>query len=151
LKAALTGYSGIVRMNQEKTAESIPMSIETNQNAIQEKGHLQTILEKQIEEKRYLAAIKLAQALSLPEEKIRILQESALKQMALEYRNAVAVQNLAREWGLAKADLEKLLNAGLKEYEEIPEKKRLEQAYDIATGKYLTLRQWVDQFLKSNK
>jgi len=125
------------------------MSIEIKENALQEKAHLEAILQKKVEEKSYLSAIKLAQTIKLPQEKIRNLQELALKQMAFEYRNAIAVRNLAREWEISKAELESLLKAGLEEYEGISEKKRLEQAYDIATGKYLTQRQWVDQFLNA--
>jgi hypothetical protein len=125
------------------------MSIEIKENALQEKTRLEEILQKKIEDKNYLSAIKLAQTLKLPQEKIRNLQDLALKQMAFEYRNAVAVRNLAREWEISKTELESLIKAGLEEKEGISEKKCLEQAYDIVTGKYLTLRQWVDQFLNS--
>ncbi len=118
------------------------------ENPAQEKAHLEAIFQEMITKKRYLSAIKLAQALKLDPEKVLELQEMALKQMAFEYRNAFALRNLAREWGFNKAVLEKLLETGLKEYEQGSEKKRLEQAYDINTGKYLTLRQWVEQFLK---
>lgn len=124
------------------------MSIEIKET-FQERTHLEDFLQRKVKEKRYLSAIKLAQTLKLPQEKIRNLQELALRQIALEYRNAAAVRNLAREWGFARADLENLLYAGLAEYEELSGKKHLEQAYDIATGKYLTLRQWVDQFLNA--
>lgn len=113
------------------------------------KIRLEEALRKKIEDKNYLSAIKLAQTLKLPTDKIRNLQELALKQMAFEYRNAVAVQNLAREWGFPRTDLENLLRTGLEEYERMSEKKHLEEAYDISTGKYLTLHQWMDQLLHS--
>jgi len=72
-----------------------------------------------------------------------------LKQMACEYRNAIGTRNLAREWGFSKADLKNLLSTALDEYEKISDKKRLGQCYDVKTGKYITLRQWVEQFLSA--
>ena len=125
------------------------VSIEIKETALQEKANLEAILQKKLAEKSFLSAIRLAQVLNLSREKIRDFQELALKQMAFEYRNAIAVRNLAREWGFAREDLQNLLYTGLKEHEEISEKKRLEQVYDTETGRYLTLRQWVDQFFKA--
>jgi hypothetical protein len=123
------------------------VSLEIKENTLQDRAYLEEILQKKITEKNYLAAIRLAQTMNLPQEKIRNWQELALKQMALEYRNAVAVRNLAQEWGYSKVDLAGILEAGLQEYERMSEKKCLEEAYDITTGKYLTLRQWVSQLL----
>lgn len=68
--------------------------------------------------------------------------------MACGYRNDVAVRQLSKEWGFSKIDLENLLFTAVDEYERNSDKKRTEQCYDVKTGKYLTLRQWVEQFLK---
>jgi len=114
-----------------------------------EATHLEESLREGIDRKNYVRAVMLAQKLGYPESEIRHLQELALKQMACEYRNAIGTRNLAREWGFSKADLENLLMAALDEYEKISDKKRLGQCYDVKTGKYLTLRQWMEQFLSA--
>jgi len=110
---------------------------------------LEESLRKGIDRKDFVLAVMLAQKLGYPGNEIRHLQELALKQMACDYRNGFAVRNLAREWGFSKADLENLLMTALDEHEKISDKKRLEQCYDVKTGKYLTLRQWVEQFLSA--
>jgi len=112
---------------------------------------LEDVIQKEIAAKNFVRAVMLAQKLGYPKGEIRHLQELALKQMACEYRNGIAVQNLAKEWGFSHADLENLLRAALEEYEKNSDKKRLEQCYDAATSKYLTLRQWIEHFLNTSK
>ncbi|RLC62381.1 MAG: hypothetical protein DRI01_06960 [Chloroflexi bacterium] len=114
-----------------------------------EANHLEESLPEIIGRKNYVRAVVLAQKLGYPESEIRHMQELALKQMACDYRNGFAVRNLAREWGFSKADLENVLMTALGEYENVSDKKRLRQCYDVKTGKYLTLLQWVKQFLSA--
>jgi len=114
-----------------------------------EATHLEESLREGIDRKNYVRAVVLAQKLGHPDSEIRHLEELALKKMACDYRNGFAVRNLAREWGFSKADLENLLMTALDEYEKILDKKRLGQCYDVKTGKYLTLRQWIEQFLSA--
>ena len=114
-----------------------------------ETARLEDTIQKEITQKNFVRAVMLAQKLDYPKSEIRYLQELALKQMACEYRNGIAVRNLAREWGFSHVDLENLLRAALEEYEKNSEKKRLVQCYDASSGKYLTLRQWIEQFLKA--
>jgi len=111
--------------------------------------HLEESVQKEIAQKNFVRAVMLAQKLGYPNSEIRHLQELALKQMACEYRNGIAVRNLAREWGFSRTDLENLLRTSLEEYERISDKKRLDQCYDATTGKYLTLRQWIEHFLRA--
>jgi hydroxylamine reductase (hybrid-cluster protein) len=108
-------------------------------------------LQVEITRRNFVRAVLLAQQYQCPREEIRRLQELALKQMASEYRNAIALRNLAEEWGFSKAELESLLMKALAEHESRADKKRSEQCYDATTGKYLTLRQWVEQFLNVKK
>ena len=98
-----------------------------------------------------MRAVMLAQKLDYPKSEIRYLQEFALKQMACEYRNGIAVGNLAREWDFSHNDLGNLLREALKDYDKNAEKKRLEQCHDATSRKYLTLRQWIEQFLRVHK
>ena len=106
-------------------------------------------LQKVLDRKNYVLAVMLAQKLGYSDSEIRQMQELALKQMACDYRNSLAVRKLAGEWGFSRADLETLLMTALDERERISDKKRHEQCYDVKTGKYLTLRQWVEQFLRA--
>ena len=112
-----------------------------------EATRLEESLQKVLDRKNYVLAVMLAQKMGYPESEIRHLHELALKQMACDYRNGFAVQKLAREWNFSKADLKTMLTTALDEYERVSEKKRMEQCYDVKTGKYLTLRQWMERFL----
>ena len=113
--------------------------------------HLEESLRRGIDRKNYVRAVVLAQKLGYPDSEIRHLQELALKQMACDYRNGFAVRKLAGEWKFSRADLETLLVAALDEYERVSDKKRMEQCYDVKTGKYLTLRQWIEQLVSTMK
>lgn len=114
-----------------------------------EATHVEESLREVLDRKNYVLAVVLAQELGYPESEIRRMQELALKQMACDYRNGLAVRDLAKEWGFSNADLENLLMTALDEYENSSDKKCLGQCYDIKTGEYLTLRQWVEHFLSA--
>lgn len=90
----------------------------------------------------------LAEQCQRPRDEIRALQELALKQMACDYRNAIALRHLAQEWGFSRTELEGLLMKAVAEHESRVDRTRSDLCYDAATGKYLTLRQWVEQFLR---
>lgn len=108
---------------------------------------MEDTLIKEIAQKNYVLAVMLAQKLGHPENEIRLLKELALKQMACEYRNGIAARDLAKEWGFSKSELENLLRTALDEYRQVADKRLLEQAYDVESARYLTLQQWVEQFL----
>ncbi len=120
-----------------------------NQVTKEETARLEDTIQKEITQKNFVRAVMLAQKLDYPKSEIRYLQELALKQMACEYRNGIAVRNLAREWGFSQVDLGNLLRATLEDYEKNADKKHMEQCYDATSGKYLSLRQWIEQFLKT--
>ena len=98
-----------------------------------------------------MRAVALAEQYQCPQEEIRHLQELAMKQMACEYRNAIALRNLVQEWRFSRAELEGILIKAVTEHESGAERRRSDQCYDATTGKYLTLRQWVEQFLNMKK
>ena len=112
---------------------------------------LEETVQKETTRKNFVRAVMLAQKLGCPNSDIRHLQKLALRQMACEYRNANAARKLAKEWGFSRGELEDLLTVALGEYERISDKKHLEQCYDATTGKYLTLRQWIEQFLSAKE
>jgi len=103
-------------------------------------------LQREVSQRNYIQSVVLAQKQGRQGSEIRPLQALALKQMGCEYRNGQAVRYLAKEWGFSKEDLIDLLRTGTDDYERISEKKRLQECYDAKTGKYLTLRQWVERF-----
>jgi hypothetical protein len=108
-------------------------------------------IQVQIGRRNFVRAVMLAEQYQCPQEEIRHLQELALKQMTCEYRNAIALRNLAQEWRFSRGELEGLLMKALAEHESRAERKHSDHCYDAATGKYLTLRQWVEQFLNMKK
>ena len=105
-------------------------------------------IQVEINRRNFVRAVALAQQYQRSQDEIRHLQELALKQMACEYRNAIALRNLAQGWGFSRAELEALLMKALLEHESKADRARSDLCYDATTGKYLTLRQWVEQFLR---
>jgi hypothetical protein len=105
----------------------------------------------EIKRRNFVRAVMLAEKGQCPQGEIRHLQELALKQMACEYRNAIALRHLAQEWGFSRADLEGLLMEAVAEHESRADRTRSDLCYDAATRRYLSLRQWVEQFLNTKK
>jgi len=95
--------------------------------------------------------VMLAEQYQCPEEEIRRLHELSIKQMACKYRNAIALRRLAQEWKLSREEVEGILMEAVAEHENRPDRTRPDLCYDAATGKYLTLRQWVEQFLRGKR
>lgn len=108
-------------------------------------------LQRAIAQRRFVYAATIAERLDYPKEKLRQLRELAIRQMACEYRNAAATRCLVREWGFSRTDLEDLLVTAVDELESSSGKIRSERCYDSASGKYLTLREWVDHFLGAKR
>ncbi|HUT32048.1 MAG TPA: hypothetical protein VNE39_01095 [Planctomycetota bacterium] len=73
--------------------------------------------------------------------------EAMIRRLMLS-RNTAAVREVARRHALARADLEAILHAVLDEQRRVGTEDRLGQRYDIHTGRYLTLEEWVAQLLK---
>jgi hypothetical protein len=71
--------------------------------------------------------------------------------MACEYRNAAATRRLAQEWEFSRTELEKLLTEAPKEHESSTDKTRSDTCYDIASGRYLPLREWIERLLSTSK
>jgi len=105
-------------------------------------------IQVEINRRNFVRAVALAQQYQRSQDEIRRLQELALKQMAGEYRNASALRNLSQDWGFSRPELEGLLMKAVAEHESKADRTRSDLCYDATTGKYLTLRQWVEQFLR---
>jgi len=63
----------------------------------------------------FVRAVMLAQQHDYPRDKVRYLQELALKKYAFEYRNYPGLRKLMREYELSEADLKRILGKGSKE------------------------------------
>ncbi len=110
-----------------------------------EKESLQE-LERAIETRNYAAAVRIAESFGRRPDEIRDLQRKAVKQLILEDRNAQGAIGLSKEYRFAKEEMAELLQEILREAEE---KKILEKRqFDIQTMRYLTLKEWIDQYFR---
>jgi len=73
--------------------------------------------------------------------------EAILRRLVVA-RNAAAVRQVAREQGLPPQRLETTVRKLLEEQKKAGGEDRLGPRYDIQTGRYLTLEEWVEQLLK---
>ncbi|MCD6390971.1 MAG: hypothetical protein J7L92_03105 [Dehalococcoidia bacterium] len=105
----------------------------------------------EISRRNFVRAVMLAPKSQCPQDKIRHLQKLALKQAACEHRNAIALRSLAKEWRCSRAELEGLLMKAVAKHEGNTNRTRSDPCYDATTGKYLSLGQWVEQFLSIKK
>lgn len=60
----------------------------------------------------FVRAVMLAEQHQYPQEKVRYLQELALRQYAFEFHNTPGLQKLIQWYGFSKAEVEEILNKG---------------------------------------
>jgi len=70
-----------------------------------------------------------------------------LRQLVLA-RNAPGVRRLAEERGLSREELAAFLREELERQQEHGGEDRLGPRYDVMTGEYTTLEEWVDQVIR---
>jgi len=75
-------------------------------------------------------------------------REEALRQLMLA-RNASAMRHLADDVGVADEELKAFVLDELERQKEHGGTDRLGPRYDVSTGKYSTLEEWVESFLSS--
>jgi hypothetical protein len=110
-------------------------------------------LREQIERRNYTAAASIAERLEEPKEKIKELQEAALKQYITEYRNAQGAMALAQEFRFTDDEIDRLLEAIIEEVKG-SEGKRPPWAgkrYDIKTMKYFDIEEWIAHYERTLK
>ena len=73
--------------------------------------------------------------------------EGMIRRLMLS-RNTAAVREVARRQAVGKADLRAIVHKVLDEQRRVGTEDRLGQRYDIHTGRYLTLEEWVEQLLR---
>jgi hypothetical protein len=102
-------------------------------------------LEEAIRDKNYARAVSIAESIAKPANEVEELQKEAIRQFIVEYRNPQGALALAEEYRFTREDLNQLLTDILKEAEE---KKILEKRqFDIKTMRYLTLAEWIKEYL----
>jgi len=106
-------------------------------------------LEVAVQNKNYVRAVRIAESIGKPPGEIKELQQEAIKQFIVEYRNPQGAIALAEEYHFAREDVDQLLRSIL---QEAGEKKILDRRqYDIKTMRYLTLGEWIKEYFKINK
>ncbi len=104
-------------------------------------------LAEALKTQNYTRAAWIAKLMKRPEEEIRSLQQKALKQYIVEYRNAKGVQTLLEEFQFSDMELERLVQSLLQEIrneEAVSGKNVAEKQFDIETMRSLTLDEWIE-------
>ncbi|MBW1782860.1 MAG: hypothetical protein JRL30_19225 [Deltaproteobacteria bacterium] len=105
-------------------------------------------IKSDIERERFVRAAFLAEQMGLPEEEIRHLRYQALGQMAVVYRNALGTKGLALQYGFSRQAVSKVLEEFADKMKKEGNTKPLDPCYDYRTGRYLSLEEWVEHYLK---
>ena len=108
---------------------------------------------KALKNQNYTRAAWIAQVQNRPKEEIRALQEKALKQYIVEYRNAQAVQTLIEEYHFSNAELQHLVQSILQQMrnEQAAGKNVAKSQFDIETMRFLKLDEWIESYVKPRR
>ena len=100
------------------------------------------------EQRNYAAAALMAERQGGPEERIKELQEAAIKQYITEYRNAQGAMALAQEFHFTNDEIDRLLEAIIEEVGGSGEKGPpwAGKRYDVKTMKYLDVEEWIAHY-----
>jgi len=118
-----------------------------------EDRELEASLREHIERRNYAAAASVAERLEEPVERIRELQEAAVKQYITEYRNARGAIALVQEFRFTEDEIDRLFEAIVKEAGGSGEKSPswTGRSYDVKTMKYLNIEEWIAHYGKELK
>ncbi len=109
---------------------------------------LEASLEEQIGRRNYAAAVSMAERLEKPNERVRELQEAAIKQHITEYRNAPGAIALAQEFRFTDDEIDRLFEAIIEEVRANGGQKPpwAGKRYDIKTMKYFDIEEWITNY-----
>lgn len=100
-------------------------------------------LEHEVSRRNYVRAVTLAEKQDgVTTEETQRLKELALKQYLTEFRNLEGFGKLVEEWNLSRREVSEVLSDVLEEQGERAWRETYLQ-YDINTGKYLILGEWI--------
>ncbi len=119
----------------------------------QDKGSdLHEEFDRALKNQNYIRAARIAQLQNRPEEEIRGLQEKALKQFIVEYRNAQGVQTLIKEYRFSHAEVERLVQSILEDIRnEETGKTAAKSQFDIETMRFLKLDEWIERYVRPRR
>ena len=118
-----------------------------------EERDLEGPLREQVERGNYAAAASMAEQLEKPTERIKELQEAAIKQYITEYRNASGAMALVQEYRFTDDEIDRLLEGILEEARRSEGKKPPwgRKCFDAKTMKYLDIEEWISQYGRALK
>ncbi len=101
-------------------------------------------IEFEISRRNFVRAVLLAQNNHWPLDKIKHLQELAIRQFAAEYRNLPGLKKLVEEWEISKTEVDRILGDVLEQpmaYTGVQ--------FDGNTMRYPTLKEWIENAIES--
>ena len=118
-----------------------------------EERDLEASLRDQIERRNYAAAASMAERMEEPAERMKELQEAAIKQYITEYRNGPGAMALAQEFQFSDDEIDRLLEAIIEEVRTRGEEKPpwAGKRYDIKTMKYFDIEEWIEHYRRTLK
>ena len=113
----------------------------------------EALLREQIERRNYAVAVSMAERLEEPKERIKELQEAAIKQHITEYRNAPGAIALIQGFRFTDDEIDRLLEAIIEEVKASGEQKPpwAGKRYDIKTMKYFDIEEWIVHYRRTLK
>jgi hypothetical protein len=115
-----------------------------------DEGDLPRALDDAIQTRNFLRAVSLARRLNRSEAEIRDLQEKALRQCVLEFRNPHGAKVLVDEFKFTGEDLKRILQGILAESQEAEQKETAaaRRRFDVESMDYLSLEAWIRRYFK---
>jgi len=119
----------------------------------EEGKNLQEELAEALEKRNYTRAAWIGRRMNRPEEEVRSLQEKALRQYIVEFRNPQGVQALVEEYRFSPEDLQRFVQKILEETtrEESGGKGGPKSQFDTGTMRFLTLEEWIRKYVLTRK
>jgi predicted nucleotidyltransferase len=116
-----------------------------------EERDLEGPLKEEVERGDYATAASMAEQLEKPGERVREVQEAAIKQYITEYRNASGAMALVQEYRFTDDEIDRLLEGILEEARRSEGKRPpwARKCYDAKTMKYLDIEEWISQYGKT--
>ncbi len=110
-------------------------------------------MREHVERRNYTAAAFMAELLEEPKERVKELQEAAIKQHITEYRNAQGTIALAQEFQFTDDEINRLLDAIIEEVSARGEERPpwAGKRYDIKTMKYFDIEEWIAHYRRTLK
>lgn len=144
-KAAHLREEALKKESGETTAEERHERVPSDEHATELPAHsAEAEIEFETGRRNFVRAAMLAEQCQYPPEKVRHLQEQALKQYACEYRNAPGLGKLVEWYGFSKSDAQRIILEGLSQWEGFAGLQ-----YDMNVMSHITLEQFIDNVMAS--